>query len=114
MAARLHGRDVAPADSTVAEYGQPGQLRVWLSRFPDGVEAERALERMVDGMGSGRTPFAVPRPESGGAGRWITVGPGGHSALWASGRLLFWLQGEPEAVMRAADELPPPSGGQIT
>jgi len=113
MMAELHGKSVAPNDSIVADYGRQGQLRVWLSRYPDGVEAERVLSLMVDGMSSGRTPFAQPRAQTGVPGRWVTVGPGGHSALWASGRLLFWLQGEPAAVMRAADELPPPSHGQL-
>ena len=114
MVAQLHGKDVAPADSTVADYGGAGQLRVWLSRYPDGVEAEKVLARMVSGMSSGRTPFAAPRAQGGAPGRWITVGPGGHSVLWASGRLVFWLQGEPEAVLRAADELPSPSRGTLT
>jgi len=114
MMAQLHGKEVAPRDSTVADYGRAGQLRVWLSRYPDGIEAERVLARMVDGMGTGRTPFAMPRVQSTAPGRWITVGPGGHSVLWASGRLLFWLQGEPDVVMRAADELPAPSRGQLT
>jgi hypothetical protein len=114
MMAKLHGKEVAPRDSTVADYGRDGQLRVWLSRYPDGVEAERVLARMVDGMRTGRTPFAAPRVQGGASGRWITVGPGGHSALWASGRLLFWLQGDPGAVMRAADELPTPSHSQLT
>ncbi len=114
MMAQLHGKEVAPPDSTVADYGRDGQLRVWLSRYPDGVEAEKVLARMVDGMRTGRTPFAAPRVQGSSPGRWITVGPGGHSVLWASGRLLFWLQGEPDAVMRAADELPAPSHGQLT
>ncbi len=114
MMAGLHGKDVAPADATVADYGGAGQLRVWLARYPDGVEAEKVLARMVSGMSAGRTPFAPPRVQTGTPGRWITVGPGGHSALWASGRLLFWLQGEPEAVIRAAAELPAPSVVQVT
>lgn len=114
MVAELHGRDVAPDDSTVADYGRSGQLRVWLSRFTDGVEAQKVLTRMVDGMRSGGTPFAEPREENGATGRWVTVGPGGHNLLWTSGRALYWLQGEPSAVMGAADELPPPSRGQLT
>ena len=114
MVAQLHGRSVAPESSTVADYGRSGQLRVWLSRFSDGVQAERVLARMVDGMSAGRTPFQQPREQTEAPGRWITVGPGGHNALWASGSLLFWLQGEPDAVMRAADELPAPSRGQLT
>ncbi len=114
MVARLHGKDVAPVDSTVADYGRDGQLRVWLARYPDGVEAEKVLTRMVAGMRSGRTPFSTPFAQPDAPGRWITVGPGGHSVLWASGRLVFWLQGEPEAVLRAADELPAPSRGQLT
>ena len=114
MVAQLHGRSVAPEASTVADYGRPGQLRVWLSRFPDGVEAQRVLARMVDGMTSDRTPFEEPRELDGAPGRWVTVGPGGHSLLWASGDRLYWLQGEPEAVMGAADELPPPSRGRLT
>ncbi len=114
MVAQLHGRSVAPESSTVADYGRSGQLRVWLSRFSDGVQAERVLARMVDGMSAGRTPFDKPREQTEAPGRWITVGAGGHNALWASGSLLFWLQGEPGAVMRAAEELPAPSRGQLT
>jgi len=114
MMAQLHGKEVAPSDSTVADYGRDGQLRVWLARYPDGDEAEKVLAKMVDGMRTGRTPFASPRVQGSNPRRWITVGPGGHSVLWASGRLLFWLQGEPDAVMRAADELPAPSRGQLT
>ena len=113
MVAQLHGKSVAPESSTVADYGRSGQLRVWLSRFADGVEAARVLARMVDGMSAGRTPFTQPRLQSDASGRWITVGPGGHSVLWASGHLLFWLQGEPDAVMRAAGELPAPTRGQL-
>ena len=114
MMAQLHGKEVAPPDSTVADYGRDGQLRIWLARYPDGVEAEKALATMVEGMRTGRTPFTAPREQDSTPGRWITVGPGGHSLLWASGRSLFWLQGEPDAVMRAADELPAPSRGQLT
>jgi len=33
--------------------------------------------------------------------------------LWASGSTVYWLQGEPDAVLRAADELPPPTRGQL-
>ena len=114
MVARLHGKSVSPESSTVADYGRPGQLRVWLSRFPDGVEAQRVLGRMVDGMSSGRTPFEQPHEQRESPGRWITVGPGGHSVLWASDRFVYWLQGEPDTVMKAADELPAPSRGQLT
>ncbi len=114
MVAQAHGRNVAPADSTVADYGRDGQLRVWLSRYPDGVEAENVLARMVAGMRSGRTPFATPRLQEGAQGRWITIGPGGHSVLWAAGAAVYWLQGQPEAVLRAAEELPEPSRGQLT
>lgn len=114
MVADLHGRDVAPHESVVADYGPSGQLRVWLARYPDGVEAAEVLTRMVEGMRGGRTPFSEPHQLPNAPGRWVTVGPGGHSVIWASGPLLYWLQGEPETVLRAADELPPPSRGQLT
>ena len=113
MMAELHGADVAPRDSAVADYGAPGQLRMWTSRYPDEVHATVALTRMVEGMRAGHSRFSTPRPLEGAPGRWLTVGPGGHNVLWASGPTVYWLQGEPDAVLRAADELPPPSRGQL-
>jgi hypothetical protein len=113
MVAGLHGAAVAPRDSTVADYGAPGQLRIWISRYPDEVHAMEVLARMVEGMRTGRSPFATPQQLQGPPGRWLTVGPGGHNVLWTSGPTVYWLQGEPDAVLRAADELPPPTRGQL-
>ncbi len=113
MVAELHGAGVAPRDSTVADYGAPGQLRIWISRYPDEVHAMEVLVRMVEGMRTGRSPFATPQQLQGPPGRWLTVGPGGHNVLWTSGPTVYWLQGDPNAVLRAADELPPPTRGQL-
>ena len=113
MAAELHGAAVAPRDTTVAEYGRPGQLRMWVSRYPDEVHAMEAFARMFEGLRSGRTPFAVPRQLQQLPGRWFTVGPDGHNLLWTSGAAVYWLQGEPDAILRAAEELPPPTRGQL-
>ncbi len=113
LVAELHGAEVAPRDSTVADYGAPGQLRIWISRYPDEVHAMEVLARMVEGMRTGRSPFSTPQQLPGSPGRWLTVGPGGHNVLWTSGAAVYWLQGEPDAVLRAADELPRPTRGQL-
>jgi len=107
----LHGKDVAPVSSAVAEYGRSGQLTLYLSRFPDGAEAHRNLARMLGRLDSGETPFTPPRELRELPGHWFTVGPGGHHALWASGDAVYWVTGDPERLRRAVNELPSPPTG---
>jgi hypothetical protein len=114
MIAQLHGKKVAPANSVVADYGAKGELRIYLSTYPDAGEASRVLETMIRGMRSGGTSFTSPREESAGSGRWLTFGPGGHHELWVSQGRLYWLQGSAEAVQEAAAELPAPVAGSWT
>lgn len=114
MIARMHGKQVAPTNSMVADYGARGELRVYLSLYADNADAFRVLGRMIVGMRSGGTPFTSPQQESGGSGRWLTFGPGGHNELWVSQGRLYWLQGSPGAVQQAAAELPPPVAGSWT
>ena len=110
----LHGRDVAPLTSTVAEYGRGAELRLYLSRFPDGAAANRVLAAMLARLESGETPFMPPRELRDQPGRWFTVGPGGHHALWAAGDSVYWLTGDPLHLQRAVAELPaPPTGAWI-
>ena len=110
----LHGRAVAPASSTVAEYGRGGELRLYLSSFPDGAEANRILAAMLTRLESGDTPFTPPRELREQPGRWFTVGPGGHHALWAVGSSVYWLTGDPLRLQQATAELPaPPTGAWI-
>jgi hypothetical protein len=111
---RMHGRPVAPLDSTVAQYGRSGQLRVWLSRYADPAAANRALAAMVDRLSSGETPFLPPHEQAGDPGRWYTIGPGGHHVLWVSGKTLYWLEGDPAVLFRALVELPEPRRGRWT
>lgn len=106
IVARLHASDVAPADSAVAEYGG-GELILFVSRYPDTEAAAGALEAMLAGLRSGRTPFVVPIPCPGRQGVWRTRGPGGDHAIWANGPVLFWLQGPGPAVEDGLRELTP-------
>ncbi len=114
MIGEIHGKQVVPTSSMVADYGTNGELRVYLSLYADETQAFRVLERMLKGIGSGNTPFAPPRQEPGGTGRWLTFGPGGHHLLWVSRGRVYWLQGLPDAVQGAAAELPKPSSGSWT
>jgi hypothetical protein len=111
---RVHGRDVAPADTSVAEYGRGAPLRVWMSRYSDGVTAQRILAEMLAGMRRDDSPFLRPSEDSTMPGRWTTADAAAHHVLWVTGRTLYWLEGRPELVFRAADELPPPSVGLLT
>jgi len=109
MISELHGKRVAPVNSTIAEYGKDGRLRVWLSRYPDPSHAQRAFAAMLARLGSGDAAFTKPRQEPDDPGRWFTVGPGGHHVLWASGASIYWVQADPGLLERALLELPGPS-----
>lgn len=111
MVARLHGRQVTAGNSTVAEYGRRGELRVWLTRYPDAAKASTGLKAMLARLRGGGTPFARPLEPPDQPGRWFTVGPGGHHALWVAGSALYWVEGNPARVERALSELPLPSSG---
>ncbi len=113
LIAEMHGRDVAPRQSVVAEYGTQGELRAFVSVYTNDEEAARVLTRMLEAMRYGSTPFIPPRAQ-GTSGRWVTFGPGGHHLLWVSRSRLYWLQGLPDAVEQAATELPAPTPGVWT
>lgn len=110
---RLHGRSVSTAAITVGEYGRRGQLRVWVARHRDFSAAHTELQRMLRAMREHATPFERPLEDPRHPNRWITVGNGAHHLLWVSGGDLFWLEGTPEAVVAAAEELPQPPSGQL-
>lgn len=97
----------------MAEYGQHGQLRVWLAHYPDFPTAHRELERMVAAMRERPTRFRRPAADPRLPNRWITIGNGAHHLFWVSGHDLFWLEGTPEAVFAAAEELPAPSATSL-
>lgn len=97
----LHGKDVAPIESAVAAYGEGGKLVLFASRFADAAAAERTLRTMLDRMSRVGTPFSPPVADSAWPGSWLTVGPGGHHALWAADDVVYWFQGDP-AVHEAA------------
>jgi len=102
----LHGKDVAPVQSAVAMYGEGGPLVLFASRFADAPTAARTLRTMLDRMSPGGTPFSPPVPNPARPGTWLTVGPGGHHALWAAGDAVYWLQGDPATLDTARRELP--------
>jgi len=114
LIAEMHGRQVAPRTSMVADYGARGELRAYVSLYRDDAEAFGVLGTMIGGMRSGHTPFTPPQQEAGGSGRWLTFGPGGHHELWVSQGRLYWLQGLPDVVQQAAAELPAPVTGSWT
>ncbi len=113
LARQMFGRDLEPRDSIVAEYGRPGQLRVWLARFEDGVRAHQAVAAALDQVRESASPFSRPREESGRPGRWVFVGRGGHHAVWVSHRSVYWVIGDPTRLAVIMGELPPPAGGTV-
>jgi hypothetical protein len=114
LVAELHGRDVAPVTSTVAEYGRGAQLTLYVSAFADGAEANRILAAMLARLASGATPFSPPRELRETPGHWFTVGPGGHHALWAADHSVYWVTGDPQRLRQAVGELPSPPTGAWT
>jgi hypothetical protein len=114
LVGELHGRDVAPVSSAVAEYGRGPQLTLYVSAFADGAEANRTLAAMLARLESGATPFSPPRELRETPGHWFTVGPGGHHALWAADHSVYWLTGDPLRLRQAVSELPSPPTGTWT
>lgn len=102
----LHGKDVAPVESEVASYGDGARLVLFASRYPDPPAAQRTLKTMIERMAPGGSPFSPPVADPTRPGTWLTVGPGGHHALWVAGDTVYWLQGDPAALAAARRELP--------
>jgi hypothetical protein len=111
LAERTYEVGLRPKDSVVAEYGRPGDLRVWLARFRDSVQAHQALESVLERMRDSHSSWEIPRDYHGDPGRWYTVGPGGHHALWVSRRTVLWVTGEPARVTSSLARLPHPDRG---
>ncbi len=102
----MHGKDVAPQDTVVVEYGPGPALTLFVSRYARADAARSALDAMVRGMASGRSPFAPPVEAPGERGVYLTRGPGGAHSLWVGGRAVYWLLGADEArVQRGMREL---------
>jgi hypothetical protein len=108
-------KEFQPRESTVAEYGAPGQLRVLLARYRDGVEAHRALALILEHLSRSESRFSPPRERRDSPGHWYTVAPDGrHEVGWVSDGTLFWVMGEPRAVERAMTRLPRATHGELT
>lgn len=102
----MHGKDVAPQDTVVSEYGAGPALTLFVSRYARADAARAALDAMVTGMRTGRSPFAPPVASPDERGVWLTTGPGGAHALWVGGKTVYWLLGaDAERVRRALREL---------
>jgi hypothetical protein len=112
--AALHGREVAPRTSVVAEYGRSGALHLYVSEFAGPAAAQRAMTAMLAGLHSGRLSFHAPQRDDLRPDRWFTVGPGGHHVLWVSGSRVYWLAGYPGLFDGAMAQLPAPSHGEWT
>ena len=114
LVSRLHDKAVAPASSAVADYGTASELRLYLSTFSDNGSALAALDAMLRGIRNGRMRFSATHEDAESPGRWVTFGAGGHHMFWVSDSRLYWLQGDPETMRRAASELPAPLSGVWT
>lgn len=108
----IHGGRFRPPRAVVAEYGS-GKLLLYVAFFHSPEHARQALERMLI-MLEKNLEFSPPRALEPGIMRWLTVGPGGHHLFWRSASQVFWLAGEPEAVLSAFKRLPsPPKGLEV-
>jgi hypothetical protein len=93
MLGRMHGEDVAPAESYVGRYqSETGNATLYMSRFASHVETDSLLNEMSESIGEGSSEFAHHTQfEAGGGPIHMVLGQGQVHFFFAQDDELLWL-----------------------
>ena len=91
---KMHGRSVATSADVIAEYGRDKKDLLFISRYSDRTEAQKALDLMIEKMAAAKKgPFfhLMPLGQYGNK-VYLTLGMGAMHYIYLSGKSLLWLQ----------------------
>ena len=91
---KMHGRTVATHANVIAEYGRDKKDLLFISRYSDQTEAQKAFDLMIEKMTAAKNgPFFHLMPLGLYDNKvYMTLGMGAMHYIYLSGQSLLWLQ----------------------
>ena len=91
---KMHGRSVATHANVIAEYGRNPKDLLFISRYSDHTEAQKAFDLMIEKMAAAKKgPFFHLMPLGQYDNKvYMTLGMGAMHYIYVSGKCLLWLQ----------------------
>ena len=89
---QLHGVDFVLEDAAIGQYGNQGEITLWVSIEPDAATAAELNDLMTEKINIGRSPFTLPVIEQiKGTPVYVLEGLGQQHYYWQAGELILWL-----------------------
>jgi hypothetical protein len=90
----MHGRFVATNANVIAEYGRDQKDLLFISRYSDQTEAQKAFDLMIEKMAAAKNgPFFHLMPLGQYDNKvYMSLGMGAMHYIYLSGKSLLWLQ----------------------
>jgi hypothetical protein len=91
---KMHGRSVATDANVIAEYGRDQKDLLFISRYSDQTEAQKAFDLMIEKMAAAKNgPFFHLMPLGQYDNKvYMSLGMGAMHYIYLSGKSLLWLQ----------------------
>jgi hypothetical protein len=91
---KMHGRSIATNANVIAEYGRDKTDLLYISRYSDQAEAQKAFDLMIEKMAAAKNgPFFHLMPLGQYDNKvYMTLGMGAMHYIYLSGKSLLWLQ----------------------
>ncbi len=91
---KMHGRSIATNANVIAEYGRDKTDFLFISRYSNQGEAQKALDLMIEKMAAAKNgPFFHLMPLGQYDNKvYMTLGMGAMHYIYLSGKSLLWLQ----------------------
>jgi hypothetical protein len=91
---KMHGRFVATNANVIAEYGRDQKDFLFISRYSDQTEAQKAFDLMIEKMTAAKNgPFFHLMPLGQYDNKvYMSLGMGAMHYIYLSGKSLLWLQ----------------------
>jgi len=101
----LHGVDFPLEDAAIGQYGNQGEITLWVSVEPDAATAAELNNLMTEKINEGRSPFTLPVIQQfGGTPVYVLEGLGQMHYYWQAGDLILWLAADYEIANVVLEE----------
>jgi hypothetical protein len=88
----LHGVDFPLEDAAIGQYGNQGEITLWVSVESDETTAAELNDLMTEKINEGRSPFTLPViRQIQGTPVYVLEGLGQIHYYWQAGDLILWL-----------------------